>query len=523
MRAQTLKDAPIVHPTGMRHFPIECRFPHRVFKPVERDNAAPTAKQIRQSIEANSQMGPAFTQAFRNLVAGHPLPQYNIEQCLQQAWVQANRQHHRTQAGRHPPPTDSSPEPTLKSFWHSKIQLRSSQAASAKYNAPVMWYISHASAQTISRCMPHALQRARSLFACWRNAVLFQKQDRHFRKQARAKKEQQVDFLIRSAEQAEHRGISQLQQLTKVLRPKSSKRTIHFRSEEGHLLDAQGELRSLTAFFTDLYQSATMRGRTHTLQQHMCITEYELQSALNHMSSRKALPPKQVPAILWKLAGDAVVPLLCQAYNQVLAPGILNFPQRWNSAFMTLIPKPGKAPDRPAHLRPICLLPAESKLLARIAAERLKPLLQQALRGIPQFAYSRSRPRRAADAIDRVCAHCSRVRSKLKNHSRTVFDLQQKHATVPLAGGMILLLDMSRAYDKLPRATLEQALVRVNAPSDLIALILHIHDKAKIIFERHGREDWVSLGRGIRQGCGLSPLLWLAFTLLLHDQFRICR
>ena len=217
------------------------------------------------------------------------------------------------------------------------------------------------------------------------------------------------------------------------------------------------------------------------------------------------------------------MPLLCQAYNQVLAPGILNFPQRWNSAFMTLIPKPGKAPDRPAHLRPICLLPAESKLLARIAAGRLKPLLQQALRGIPQFAYSRSRPRRAADAIDRVCAHCSRVRSKLKNHSRTVFDLQQKHATVPLAGGMILLLDMSRAYDKLPRATLEQALVRVNAPSDLIALILHIHDKAKIIFERHGREDWVSLGRGIRQGCGLSPLLWLAFTLLLHDQFRICR
>ena len=180
-----------------------------------------------------------------------------------------------------------------------------------------MWYISHASVQTIRHCMPHALRRARSLFACWRNAVLFQRQDRHFRKQARAKKEQQVDSLIKSAEQAERRGISQLQQLTKALRPKSSKRTIHFRSEEGHLLDAPGELRSLTAFFTDLYQSATMRVRDHALQRHMCITENEVQSALNHMSSRKALPPKQVPAILWKLAGEAVVPLLCQAYNQV--------------------------------------------------------------------------------------------------------------------------------------------------------------------------------------------------------------
>ena len=261
-----------------------------------------------------------------------------------------------------------------------------------------------------------------------------------------------------------------------------------------------------------------MRVSDHALQRHMCITENEVQSALNHMSSRKALPPKQVPAILWKLAGEAVVPLLCQAYNQVLAPGIINFPLRWHSAFMTLIPKPGKAPDRPAHLRPICLLPAESKLLARIAAERLKPLLQQALKGIPQFAYSRSR--QAADAIDRVCAHCSRVRSKLKTHSRTGFDLQQKHATVPLTGGMILSLDMSRAYDKLPRETLEHALVRVSAPRDLITLILYIHDRARVIFERHGREDGVSLGRGIRQGCGLSPLLWLAFTLLLHDHFH---
>ena len=63
MRAQTLRDAPIVHPTGMRHFPIECRFPHRVFEPVDRGNAAPAAKRIRQSLEADSQMGSAFTQA----------------------------------------------------------------------------------------------------------------------------------------------------------------------------------------------------------------------------------------------------------------------------------------------------------------------------------------------------------------------------------------------------------------------------------------------------------------------------
>ncbi|CAE7515431.1 SMC1 [Symbiodinium necroappetens] len=80
--------------------------------------------------------------------------------------------------------------------------------------------------------------------------------------------------------------------------------------------------------------------------------------------------------------------------------------------------------------------------------------------------------------------------------------------------------DTFMAYDKLPRPTLERALIRVNAPPDLISLILYIHDNAKLILEKHGHEEKISLGRGIRQGCGLSPLLWLAFTILLQDQFQ---
>ena len=29
----------------------------------------------------------------------------------------------------------------------------------------------------------------------------------------------------------------------------------------------------------------------------------------------------------------------------------------------------------------------------------------------------------------------------------------------------------------------------------------------------------VRIGSGIRQGCGLAPLLWVAFTILLFDRF----
>ena len=82
---------------------------------------------------------------------------------------------------------------------------------------------------------------------------------------------------------------------------------------------------------------------------------------------------------------------------------------------------------------------------------------------------------------------------------------------------MMLSLDLSRAaraYDKLPRRSLEYALTRINAPQELISLILFIHDNALIVLEKGGCSSSVRMGRGIRQGCGLSPLLWWALHVV---------
>ncbi|CAE7667535.1 unnamed protein product, partial [Symbiodinium necroappetens] len=89
---------------------------------------------------------------------------------------------------------------------------------------------------------------------------------------------------------------------------------------------------------------------------------------------------------------------------------------------------------------------------------------------------------------------------------------------VGFVGGMQLSLDLAKAYDRLPRTTLVAALRRVHADPDLIALILTIHDNACLVIERFQERARVGMGRGIRQGCGLSPLLWICFTILVHDQ-----
>ena len=250
----------------------------------------------------------------------------------------------------------------------------------------------------------------------------------------------------------------------------------------------------------------------------MRITQEEVTVALQHTSARKALPPGKAPAALWKAAGSALVPAITQQFDQVLQPGPLSFPAEWHKSHLILLAKPGKPPCKPANLRPIALLPMMSKLLARIAADRLKPLLVAALHQTPQFAYLAHR--QAADALDRVASHCRCIRELLKGGGRSVFKLQEGSREMLLYGGMQLSLDLSKASDRLPRQSLLRSLERLQTPAELISLIMYIHDNALIVIGRHDRTTSVGMGRGIRQGCGLSPLLWLGFTLLLIDQLQ---
>ena len=48
---------------------------------------------------------------------------------------------------------------------------------------------------------------------------------------------------------------------------------------------------------------------------------------------------------------------------------------------------------------------------------------------------------------------------------------------------------------------------------ELINLIFYVHAKAELVFQHADKTASVKLGRGLRQGCGLSPLLWVLYTV----------
>ena len=85
-------------------------------------------------------------------------------------------------------------------------------------------------------------------------------------------------------------------------------------------------------------------------------------------------------------------------------------------------------------------------------------------------------------------------------------------------GGAILSLDLKQAFDRVNRQALVQALRRLQAPEELIAAVIALHDTSAYHIHDAFSETKVATTRGIRQGCKLAPLLWVAIsTAILHE------
>ncbi|CAE7936262.1 unnamed protein product, partial [Symbiodinium necroappetens] len=110
---------------------------------------------------------------------------------------------------------------------------------------------------------------------------------------------------------------------------------------------------------------------------------------------------------------------------------------------------------------------------------RLQPFVTSFLDSQPQFAYVQGRT--LAQSLERVL-------------------------------GCQLSLDISCAYDHVPRWALESALREAQVPESLTQLVLLIHHQATIRIRHFDQETYIKLRRGLRQGCGLASLLWALYS-----------
>ena len=217
--------------------------------------------------------------------------------------------------------------------------------------------------------------------------------------------------------------------------------------------------------------------------------------AIKQSKSGKRGGKDQIPNELLKnLQGEGLEALL-QLFQACWDQG--NSPAQWKTAQVVGIFKKGN-PTMPSNYRPISLLQSCYKLYARIITNRLTEGLDIHIREL-QFGFRKGRS--TAEAIFLV---------------RRLQDLvdAKRHQVLYL-----MFLDWSKAFDKIRPDALRLALARLKVPGKMQDAVAELAQSP--LFEVLMGEDvseTYQQNSGIRQGCTLSPLLFILLqTVLFSD------
>lgn len=226
------------------------------------------------------------------------------------------------------------------------------------------------------------------------------------------------------------------------------------------------------------------------------VTQEEVRAALGKMAAGKAPGVDGLPAELWQLGQGVWVPLLSKLFTALGSTGHL--PAGFSMGCVTPLHKAGEAAVV-TNYRPITLLNADYKLLARVLASRFGMVMQ----GSFSSAQTAFLPGRLiGDGI--------------------AFS-QLLHAALSLHGqpGAVVMLDIAKAYDTVDRGFLMQAMQTAGASAGMVDWVRLLLTDTRAVADVQGCLSQSALWHaGVRQGCPLSPLLYLFIAEALSMWLR---
>lgn len=173
----------------------------------------------------------------------------------------------------------------------------------------------------------------------------------------------------------------------------------------------------------------------------------EVHTALRDMPSDKAAGhdsiPKEVIQELWNYVGKDLLEFILESLDQGQIPDSFKY------GLTSLIPKEGTLTSN-RNFRPILVLPATYKLIAKTLANRVQPVLPDSLQPT-QTAFVKER-----NILDNV--------------------KQSKQSTI------ILLLDFEKAYDRVNWSFLEASMAKLGFSYKQILWTLALYRDAKTFF-----------------------------------------
>ena len=220
------------------------------------------------------------------------------------------------------------------------------------------------------------------------------------------------------------------------------------------------------------------------------LTEIECKIALKTMKNQKSPGSDGLTVEFYKIFWNNIKQFYIKSINYSFKNGSLTELQKQG------IPKPQKDIEKIENWRPISLLNVDYKIATKAIANRIKPIIT----GI----------------IDNAQTGFIKGRF-IGENIRLLFDIIEmtEEQNIP---GLIFFSDFEKAFDSLDHTYMFKCLKHFNFGNSLIRWIKLFYTDAKSCVSNNGHmSNFFSIERGVRQGCPLSPYLFIiCIELLSH-------
>ena len=164
------------------------------------------------------------------------------------------------------------------------------------------------------------------------------------------------------------------------------------------------------------------------------------------------------------------------------------WPQAWKRSVFIPIPRKSNAKECSNYCT-IALISHASKVMLKILQARLQQYVNCEL---PDVQAGFRKGKRTRDQITNICWIFEKTREFQK---------------------YIDFIDYSKAFDCVYHNKLWKILQEIGIPDHLTCLLRNLYaGQEALVRTRHGTTDWFQIGKGVCQGCILSPCLFNLYT-----------
>ena len=210
----------------------------------------------------------------------------------------------------------------------------------------------------------------------------------------------------------------------------------------------------------------------------------EFKWALRSITMNKASGGDGIPAELFQILKDDAVKVLHSICQQVWKNQ--QWPEDWKRSVLIPIPKKGNDKECSNYCT-IALISYASKVMLKILQARLQQYVNRELSDV-QSGFRKDRGTR-----DQI-ANISWIIEKAREFQRNIY---------------FCFIDYAKAFDCVDHSKLWKILQEMGIPDHLTCLLRNLYaGQEATVRTGHGTTDWFQIGKGVRQGCILSPCLF---------------